>query len=73
MKRVAAAIGLTWLAGALASVFRRRPRCKCGKPSVDDGLGFGLCEACQREEWEAPESGPVSLRPVELSRRGIGR
>jgi hypothetical protein len=73
MKRLAALIGLAWLTSALATIFRRPPRCKCGEPAVDDGLGFGSCKACERDEWEGPGSGPPTLRPVELQAKGIGQ
>ena len=68
MKRLAALVGLTWIAGALATVFRRRPLCQCGQPAEDDGLGFGLCAECAL----AADAGPLSMRSETLRKHGIG-
>jgi hypothetical protein len=40
-----------------------RPKCQCGK-ALD---ARGTCREC---EWEAPESGPRSMRPEELRKVG---
>lgn len=68
MKRLAALVGLTWIAGALATVFRRRPLCQCGQPAEDDGLGFGLCAECAL----TADAGPLSMRSETLRKYGIG-
>jgi hypothetical protein len=72
-------LAMVWLVlaiGGIAAILRLRPRCRCGQLAEDDGLGYGLCAACEARHRAATrddEDGPLSMSPRALAACGVGQ